>query len=223
VISEVAEIKNTGGQPAAVLPLRRVVEQTLASILLGVMAVPIALTALAVWLCLGRPILFRQLRAGLNAQHFTISKFRTMRDSRDADGTLLPDHLRETKVTRLMRRIRVDEFPQLLAIASGEMSFLGPRPLLPATIEGMGELGRVRCRILPGLSGWAQVNGNTRLNDQQKLALDVWYVDHKTLRLDMIILLKTLVTLLRGERIDMRRLKEAEDYVQRQYRTGMQQ
>lgn len=215
--------KNASDGPTAGLALRRLAEQALASVALGVMIIPIGLTALTVWLCLGRPLLFKQPRAGLNMRAFTIRKFRTMHDTCDAAGNPLPDHLRETAVTRLMRRIRVDEFPQLLAIALGEMSFFGPRPLMPATIQGMGELGRIRCRILPGLSGWAQVNGNTLLNDRQKLALDVWYVDHKTLRLDAYILLRTLMTLWRGERIDVHRLKEAEDYVKLRYGTGKHQ
>lgn len=214
---DVVEVKGADSRLASVFPLRRAIEQAIAALFLAVFAIPIGLTALAAWLSCGRPLLFRQARAGLNMQQFTIAKFRTMHDTRDALGNLLPDHLRETKASRFMRRIRVDEFPQLVSVARGEMSFFGPRPLLPATILAMGELGRARCRILPGLSGWAQVNGNTRLDDKQKLALDVWYVDHKNLRLDLYILMQTVVTLLRSERVNVQRIREAEDYVGQHY------
>lgn len=192
-------------------------EQVIASLAIVLMIVPIILTALVTRLVLGPPILFRQMRIGQNMQPFTLLKFRTMHDSRDTMGNLLPDHVRETAISRFMRKIRVDEFPQLFAIASGRMSFIGPRPLLPATVYVMGDLGKLRCRVRPGLSGWAQVNGNTRLSDAQKLTLDIWYVDHRCLRLDLLILLKTAATLVRGERINQRHLTEAETYVAARY------
>lgn len=196
-------------------------EQVIASMVIVLMIVPIILTALVTRLALGPPILFRQTRVGQNMQPFTLHKFRTMHDTRDPAGNLLPDQARETAISRFMRKIRVDEFPQLFAIASGRMSFIGPRPLLPATVQVMGNLGKLRCRVRPGLSGWAQVNGNTRLSDAQKLALDIWYVDHRSLRLDLLILLKTAATLVRGERINQRHLAEAETYVALRYCSPM--
>lgn len=196
-------------------------EQVIASMVIVLMIVPIILTALVTRLALGPPILFRQTRVGQNMQPFTLHKFRTMHDTRDPAGNLLPDQARETAISRFMRKIRVDEFPQLFAIASGRMSFIGPRPLLPATVQVMGNLGKLRCRVRPGLSGWAQVNGNTRLSDAQKLALDIWYVDHRSLRLDLLILLKTAATLVRGERINQRHLAEAETYVAVRYCSPM--
>lgn len=203
--------------PGVQATVRRVIEQTIAGLLLIAMSIPIALTACAVWWTLGTPLLFSQTRVGRNQRIFTIQKFRTMHDTRDEAGKLLPDNLRETRLTRFLRRIRVDEFPQLLAIARGEMSFFGPRPLLPATIQAMGELGHVRCHILPGLSGWAQVNGNSLLSDSQKLVLDIWYVDHKSASLDMLILMKTFMTLIRGERINEKHVRNAKAYAVRNY------
>ncbi len=93
--------------------------------------------------------------------------------------------------TALLRRLRFDELPQLIAVLSGDMSMVGPRPLPLATVAGFGELGRMRCRIAPGMTGWAQVNGNTRLSDEEKIALDLWYVAHTSLWLDARILLLT--------------------------------
>lgn len=188
-------------------------DKAIAALALAVAALPMALTALVVWATLGRPILFAQRRVGLGGRVFTISKFRTMHDRRDADGVPLPDALRETAVTRLLRRLRLDELPQLLAIIRGDMALIGPRPLLPATIEAMGELGRVRCSIRPGLSGWAQVSGNTRLDDRQKLALDIWYIDHRSLVLDLRIVLDTLLVLIRGEHLDPARIAAAEAHL----------
>lgn len=201
--------------------LKGPVEQVIAGMVIVLMIVPIVLIALVTRLALGPPILFRQTRVGMNMQPFTLHKFRTMHDTRATAGNLLPDQARETAISRLMRRIRVDEFPQLFAIASGKMSFIGPRPLLPATVQFMGDLGKLRCRVRPGLSGWAQVNGNTRLSDAQKLALDIWYVDHRSLRLDLLILLKTAETLVMGERINQRHLAEAETYVAARYRSSI--
>ena len=206
-----------GSVPSCDAWLKDPAEQVIASIVIVLMIVPIILTALVIRLALGPPVLFRQIRVGRNMQPFTLHKFRTMHDTRDSAGNLLPDKARESALTKFMRRIRVDEFPQLFAIVSGRMSFIGPRPLLPATILAMGDFGKLRCRVRPGLSGWAQVNGNTRLSDAQKLALDIWYVDHRSLRLDLLILLKTATTLVSGERISQRHLAEAETYIAARY------
>lgn len=175
-----------------------------------VATLPLSLVA-AVVVCasIGRPLLFRQARCGFGGKPFSICKFRTMRDTRAADGTLLPDHLRETPATRLMRRTRIDEIPQLLAIALGDMAFVGPRPLLPQTIADFGEAGRLRCTVRPGLTGWAQVNGNTRLGDHEKLALDLWYVQNRSVWLDLWILLLTARVVLFGERVNDHNLASA--------------
>jgi lipopolysaccharide/colanic/teichoic acid biosynthesis glycosyltransferase len=191
----------------------RYTERAASLIALVLLAIPLAIAALLVRANLGRPILFSQVRAGLHRAPFTIRKLRTMRDLRDEKGGLLPDRMRETAATRFLRRSRVDEIPQLLAILSGEMAFIGPRPLLTATIESMGELGALRCSVRPGLTGWAQVNGNTLLTNDQKLALDIWYVEHRSLGLDCLIIAKTLATIIRGERVNNANLASAQTHL----------
>ncbi len=171
------------------------------------------LSAVAVWMALGRPVLFSQTRCGLNQRPFKIRKFRSMHDTRDAHGALLADDLRTTPITTLLRRTRLDELPQLWAIVSGDMTFVGPRPLLPESVASFGELGRMRSSVPPGLTGWAQVNGNTKLSDADKLALDVWYVENRSFLLDVRILLKTIPMLIFGERVVEDAVRQANEFV----------
>lgn len=192
-------------EAAATTVLRRL---TAAALLLAALPV-LALTAVLVWASVGRPLMFRQTRSGLGAKPFTVCKFRTMHELRDAKGELLPDADRQTAVTRVLRLLRLDEVPQLLAVVKGDMAFVGPRPLLPATIAGFGELGRVRCSVLPGLSGWAQVNGNTCLTDKEKLALDLWYIENRSFALDCRILAMTILVLFKGEHTNSGNLARA--------------
>ena len=200
--------------------LRRVLECLFAG-LVFVLCLPLmAVTAVVVQASLGRPLFFTQARAGVGMRVFTVAKFRTMTDARFPDGTLLPDELRQTAATRLLRRLRFDELPQLLSVLTGDMSMVGPRPLPVATIAAFGELGRMRCLVAPGMTGWAQVNGNTRLSDEEKIALDLWYVAHANLRLDAWILLLTLKTLVTGERVHAGRLKMAEEFLARRAAPG---
>ena len=168
-----------------------------------------AVVALAIKGTMGTPVLFRQLRSGRGGVEFVMVKFRTMRDIRSPDGQLLPDAQRVTRLGKLLRRTRLDELPELCNILAGEMAVVGPRPLLPPTIAAMGEAGRLRGSVRPGLTGWAQVNGNALLTNADKLALDLWYVRHASLRLDLAILLKTFGVVLFGEHINEDRLKGA--------------
>jgi lipopolysaccharide/colanic/teichoic acid biosynthesis glycosyltransferase len=199
MLNETRHRRETGvGQPQR--STGAIVGRCLAALIL-VATLPFWLLAAGiVYASIGRPLLFRQTRSGLSAKPFTICKFRTMRDTRGPDGTLLPDALRETRATRLMRAWRLDELPQLLAVLRGDMTLVGPRPLLPSTIAAFGDWGVERCTVLPGLTGWAQVNGNTHLSDSEKLTLDLWYVRHRNLLLDLRILLMTGLVLVRGER-----------------------
>lgn len=175
-----------------------------------VLALPLALlAAVIVRVDLGRPIFFSQTRSGRHNRPFTVMKFCTMREMTGPDGCLLPDALRETPVMRIVRRLRLDEIPQLVAIMRGDMGFVGPRPLRRATVAEFGELGLSRCAMRPGLTGWAQVNGNSRLTNRQKLAFDLWYVDNSNLALDLKILVLTAIVLLRGERTSYRNLARA--------------
>ena len=158
---------------------------------------------------LGRPILFRQTRSGQGGRPFVMVKFRTMRALHDPAGRLLPDKLRVTRLGRLLRRTRLDELPELWNILRGDMSFVGPRPLLPETVIAMGEAGQQRGAVRPGLTGWAQVNGNALLNEPDKLALDLWYIAHASFATDLTILARTLKVILFGERVNAEQVKEA--------------
>jgi lipopolysaccharide/colanic/teichoic acid biosynthesis glycosyltransferase len=187
----------------------------------GLVALPVLiLLALAVRGALGRPTLFVQQRAGRHGRPFRLLKFRSMTDARDAAGRLLPDEARIVPFGRLLRRSRLDELPELWNVLWGEMSLVGPRPLLPETVAGFGEAGQRRGAVRPGLTGWAQVNGNTALTDEDKLALDLWYIDHRSLALDVAILARTLAVLVGGEKVDVPRLAEARHHALRRYRVG---
>lgn len=159
-----------------------------------------ALLALVSLISMGGPVLFRQERSGLNGQPFTMAKFRSMNDASDAEGRLLPDEQRVTAWGRFLRRSRLDELPGLWSIVRGDMAFVGPRPLLPGTIASLGERGRQRGQVRPGLTGWAQVNGNTLLSLDEKVALDLDYVRNASLGLDCRIILRTIAVMIAGEK-----------------------
>lgn len=171
-----------------------------AALLLTALSPLLAGLALLVRLSVGSPILFRQQRAGKNGQPFTLIKFRSMQDSNDTVGNPLPDEQRVTSVGRLLRRSRLDELPGLWNVVRGDLSFVGPRPLLPQTIANLGHTGQSRGTVKPGLTGWAQVNGNTLLTLQEKVDLDLWYVANANWRLDLSILLRTARVMVRGEK-----------------------
>ena len=193
------------------MSLRRTVDLVVAGgALIAASPLMIAIGA-AILLLDGRPILFRQSRVSTDGKLFDVIKFRTMRDTRDASGVLLPDAMRATVIGRLLRATRLDELPQLWNIATGAMSLIGPRPLLPATIALAGERGRLRCTVRPGLTGWAQVNGNTLLSDADKLALDLWYIANRSLALDLQILARTIVVATTGERTDPVSIRKAHE------------
>ncbi|HJT39063.1 MAG TPA: sugar transferase [Sphingobium sp.] len=158
------------------------------------------LLALLVLFGLGRPILFHQTRAGQGGRAFDMIKFRTMRDRADPCAAPLPDAERVTPVGRFLRRTRLDELPELINIVRGDMDFIGPRPLLPHTIRSMRADGVTRGLVRPGLTGLAQVSGNTLLTVEEKLRFDLWYVRNRSVALDAWILLRTLGVVLAGER-----------------------
>lgn len=135
---------------------------------------------------------FTQIRPGKNGQLFTILKFKTMNDKKDVHGVLLPDEDRLTAIGKFIRKTSLDELPQLLNVIKGEMSFVGPRPLLPEYLELYSDEQARRHEVKPGITGWAQVNGRNAISWEEKFTLDVWYVDHQSFLLDLKILLKTL-------------------------------
>lgn len=161
----------------------------------------LALVALLVRLKLGAPVLFRQERPGLLGKPFTMCKFRTMTDARDAQGDPLPDAERLTGLGRFLRSTSLDELPELLNVLKGEMSLVGPRPLLMRYLDRYTPQQRRRHEVRPGLTGWAQVNGRNALEWEDRFALDVWYVDHQSLALDVKIIALTLGKWVRREGI----------------------
>jgi sugar transferase EpsL len=165
----------------------------LAPLMLGV--------ALLIRLALGSPVLFRQSRAGRRGKPFVLYKFRTMSGARDAAGNLLPDEYRLTRAGRWLRRASLDELPSLLNVLKGEMSLVGPRPLLLEYLDRYTPEQARRHDVRPGLTGWAQVNGRNALTWEEKFRLDVWYVDHWSLWLDLETLCRTVVKVLQSEGI----------------------
>lgn len=157
--------------------------------------------AVAIWIVMGRPVLFRQQRPGRNGKSFCILKFRTMTDARNQRGDLLSDAERLTGVGRWLRRMSLDELPELFNVLRGEMSLVGPRPLLVEYLERYTPAQARRHEVKPGITGWAQVNGRNGIGWEEKFALDVWYVDHQSLLLDAKILALTVGTVLRGNDI----------------------
>ena len=165
----------------------------LAPVLLGI--------ALAVRIGLGRPVLFRQQRPGLGGRPFALLKFRTMTDAHDAAGEPLPDDRRLTPLGQLLRRTSLDELPELINVLKGDMSLVGPRPLLIDYLPHYSPEQARRHEVRPGLTGWAAVNGRNATSWEQRLAQDVWYVDHRSFALDCRILLMTVVKVIRQEGI----------------------
>ncbi len=166
-------------------------------VLLG--SAPILLLAMALvrWQ-LGAPVLFRQSRPGLHGEPFTIIKLRTMRDALDATGQPLPDSARLTRLGRWLRKLSIDELPQLMNVLRGEMSLVGPRPLLLKYLPLYSARQARRHEVLPGITGWAQVNGRNALSWPARLELDVWYVEQRSFRLDCYILWRSLASVASG-------------------------
>lgn len=146
------------------------------------------IVALLIRCKLGSPILFRQQRPGLRARPFYVYKFRTMTDQRGADGQLLPDEVRLTSFGKLLRRLSLDELPQLLNVIKGDLSLVGPRPLLMQYLPLYSPEQARRHEVRPGITGWAQVNGRNAISWEDKFKLDIWYVDHQSFLLDLKIL-----------------------------------
>jgi lipopolysaccharide/colanic/teichoic acid biosynthesis glycosyltransferase len=176
---------------------KRFLDLTAAAVALFLLGPALVVVAVAVRLTMGRPILFRQVRIGRNERHFRILKFRTMRDLRNAAGEPLPDSHRITPLGRLIRALSVDELPQLWNVLKGDMSLVGPRPLLPEYLPRYTPRQRRRHEVMPGLSGWAQVNGRNTLSWERKFELDVWYVENCSPWLDLKILALTVAGVLR--------------------------
>lgn len=180
----------------------------------GVMVISplLALLAILIRLRLGTPILFRQIRPGYRGRPFTLYKFRTMTDARDAGGRLLLDAERMTGFGRALRSFSLDDLPNAINVLRGEMSVVGPRPLLTEYLDRYTPEQARRHEVLPGITGWAQVNGRNDLSWEDKFRLDVWYVDHWSLRLDVRILALTAWKVLRREGISQPGFATAQEF-----------
>jgi len=153
---------------------------------------------------LGSPVLFKQQRPGLRGEPFYLYKFRTMADERDLHGNLLPDEDRLTSVGRMLRKTSLDELPQLINVLQGNLSLVGPRPLLMQYLERYSSFHARRHEVRPGITGWAQVNGRNAISWDEKFALDVWYVDNRSFWLDLKILGMTFLKVIQSEGISQR-------------------
>jgi lipopolysaccharide/colanic/teichoic acid biosynthesis glycosyltransferase len=178
---------------------KRLLDALLAAVAIVALSPVFCVVALAVWAAHGRPVLFRQVRSGLGERPFTILKFRTMTDLRDTRGRLLPDALRTTAVGRVLRSSSLDELPGLFNVLRGDMSLVGPRPLLVRYQSSYRQAERRRFDVRPGITGWAQVNGRNSLGWNERFARDLEYVDACSLALDVKIILRTIGIVLRRE------------------------
>lgn len=182
--------------------LKRVFDFVFSLILLVCLSPVILFISVMVWVFIGRPILFVQERPGYKGQIFKMRKFRTMKDTRDVKGELLPDAERMTKFGRLLRKSSLDELPGLFNVLKGEMSFVGPRPLLVEYLHLYTAEQARRHDVLPGITGLAQVNGRNHLDWNERFALDIYYVEHQSFIFDIKILFKTFLKVMRAEGVE---------------------
>ncbi len=180
---------------------KRVLDVVAAALALVILAPLMAAVAVVVRMCLGTPVIFAQRRPGLHGRPFTLLKFRTMTEERDDKGQLLPDAHRLTPLGHFLRGTSLDELPELLNVLRGEMSLVGPRPLLVQYLDRYTPEQAHRHDVKPGITGWAQVNGRNALTWEQKFTLDLWYVEHQSLWLDLKIIALTIRAVLRRQGI----------------------
>lgn len=192
---------------------KRILDLFLSTILLFLLSPLLVTIALLVRWRLGSPVVFRQLRPGLRGQPFTIYKFRTMTSAKDRDGNLLSDQERLTAFGSFLRSSSLDELPELLNVLQGNMSLVGPRPLRMAYLERYNEDQARRHDVLPGITGWAQVNGRNSISWEEKFKLDVEYVDRWSIRFDVWILWLTLIKVLKREGIDTEGFVSAPEFL----------
>jgi lipopolysaccharide/colanic/teichoic acid biosynthesis glycosyltransferase len=179
--------------------IKRLFDIAVSATVLAAAAVPMAVLGGVVAVRMGRPVIFKHKRPGKDEQLFDLYKFRTMTDERGPDGELLPDGERITPLGAFMRRTSLDELPELINVLRGEMSLVGPRPLLVRYLPFFTERERARHSVLPGITGWAQVHGRNEVTWDRRLDLDVWYVEHRSFWLDLKILLMTAAMVCRRE------------------------
>jgi sugar transferase EpsL len=199
--------------PPGIPPSKRILDLTLT--IPGLLVLLPLMGTLAVWVRVvhGKPVLFKQVRPGYRSVLFPVYKFRTMTDARDPSGNLRPDEERLTRLGSFLRATSLDELPELFNVLSGQMSLVGPRPLFKQYLERYSKEQARRHEVLPGITGWAQVNGRNALTWDEKFKLDVWYVDHWSLGLDLKILLTTIWKVIKREGISQPGYATAEEFM----------
>lgn len=182
--------------------LKRVIDIMVSFIGLILTAPITVTTSILIVKKLGKPIFFKQIRPGKGEQPFEIYKFRTMSDKKDNQGELLPDELRITKLGSAIRKTSIDELPQLINVLKGDISLVGPRPLLMEYLPLYNAEQKKRHKVKPGITGWAQINGRNAITWEEKFKLDVWYVENQSFKLDMYIIYKTIENVLKSKDIN---------------------
>jgi len=181
--------------------IKRILDFVLSIIIMLVCLPVMLIVGLIIFLTEGKPIFFFHERPGKDGQPFKLIKFRSMRNARDAEGNLLPDGERITNYGNFIRKTSIDELPELINVLRGEMSLVGPRPLLMQYVDRYSQQQFRRHEVLPGITGWAQVNGRNAISWNEKFMLDIWYIDHWSVWLDIKILLLTVWKVISGEGI----------------------
>lgn len=172
--------------------MKRTIDFILSFIIIVIFSPIIISTGIFISIFIGRPILFKQIRPGKDKEPFKVYKFRTMTNEKDADGELLSDELRLNKYGKIIRKLSLDELPQLFNVLKGDLSLVGPRPLLMEYLPLYNDFQNKRHEVRPGITGWAQVNGRNAIDWHKKFELDVWYVENQSMWLDIKILLLTI-------------------------------
>lgn len=172
--------------------LKRILDILICCVVIVIAAPIVLIVVVLIYLALGKPILFRQIRIGFHGREFCIYKFKTMTDKRNRDGKLLPDEDRLTRLGLFLRSFSIDELPQIINVLKGDMSIVGPRPFISEYLPYYTEHQMQRHLVKPGITGWAQINGRNSISWEKKIELDLWYVENMSLSLDIKILLVTL-------------------------------
>ncbi|MBT2616206.1 MULTISPECIES: sugar transferase [unclassified Bacillus (in: firmicutes)] len=182
--------------------MKRIIDFLISLILLVILSPIMVIIGIFIKYNLGTPVLFKQTRPGFNGKPFTLYKFRSMNNQTDEQGKPLPDHLRLTRFGNALRKLSLDELPQLVNVVKGDLSLVGPRPLLMEYLPLYNDDQAKRHDVRPGITGWAQVNGRNAISWEEKFTLDVWYVNHQSLLLDFKILLLTIVKVVKSEGVN---------------------
>lgn len=193
--------------------VKSVLDRFVAAIAILILSPAILIVAIAIYIRMGRPIVFAQPRPGKNGEVFQFYKFRTMTSDLDADGNFLPDVQRITAIGKFLRQTSLDELPQLWNVLKGDMSFVGPRPLVVEYLERYSPEQARRHDVTPGITGWAQINGRNSISWTEKFKLDVWYVDNWSLWLDLKILFLTLWKVVKKDGINQSEQDTMEKFI----------